>query len=100
MQLVLTDEQEHLGSTVRAFLQSASPLSDVRAIVESGGHLDRGVWTRLATELDVLGLTVPEAFGGAGAGQIERYARRRNVRHGGLQEGRGEQMRLIVDLEH
>jgi adenylate cyclase len=35
-----------------------------------------------------------------GAGQVGRRAGRRNVRHGGLQERRGEQMCLIVRLEH
>ncbi|GAA1832806.1 acyl-CoA dehydrogenase family protein [Actinomadura chokoriensis] len=62
MNLVPTEEQEHLRDAVRRFLAAAPPPAD---------GPDRETWRRLATELGVTGLIVPERHGGAGAGAAE-----------------------------
>lgn len=71
MNLVLTPEQEHLRDVTRRFLAEASPLPTVRRLVEGGPGHDRDVWRRLAAELGITGLIVPERYGGAGSGAAE-----------------------------
>ncbi|GAA3952059.1 acyl-CoA dehydrogenase family protein [Actinomadura viridis] len=71
MNLVPTEEQEQLRDAVRRFLADTVPLPEVRRLVEEGPAPDRVVWRRLAGELGVTGLIVPERHGGAGAGAAE-----------------------------
>jgi len=72
MELVLNSEQEDLRATVRKFLQTESPMAKVRLAVDGDRDYDPALWRRLAGELGLAGLTVPEEYGGAGAGQVER----------------------------
>ncbi|GAA1875981.1 acyl-CoA dehydrogenase family protein [Pseudonocardia ailaonensis] len=65
MRLVLTEEQEALRAAVRDLLDDHSRVRDHL------GAVDGDRWRRLAA-LDVLGLVVPEEYGGAGAGHVER----------------------------
>ncbi|MGN9841763.1 acyl-CoA dehydrogenase family protein [Nonomuraea sp. H19] len=65
MKLVLSQEQQQLRESVRAFLRTASPLPKVRH-----GY-DPQVYARLNGELGLSGLIVPEEYGGAGAGLAE-----------------------------
>ncbi|GHF41274.1 acyl-CoA dehydrogenase [Amycolatopsis bartoniae] len=69
MQLVLDTEQRQLRSTVRKLLADHN---DVRSVVDGGERYDRALWQRLAGELGLTGLVVPEEQGGAGAGHVER----------------------------
>lgn len=69
MKLLLTAEQEALRAAVRELLTDRS---DTRSAMESPDGFDRGLWTRLGRDLDVLGLVVPEELGGAGAGHVDR----------------------------
>ncbi|WP_141579056.1 acyl-CoA dehydrogenase family protein [Actinomadura sp. WMMA1423] len=62
MSLVPTEEQEHLRDAVRRFLAAAPPPTE---------GPDRRTWRRLAEDLGVTGLIVPERHGGAGAGVAE-----------------------------
>ncbi|WP_327090853.1 acyl-CoA/acyl-ACP dehydrogenase [Nonomuraea sp. NBC_01738] len=71
MKLVLSQEQQDLRAAVRAFLAAASPLSQVRADMESADGYSREVYARLSGELGLPGLIVAEEYGGAGAGQAE-----------------------------
>ncbi|MEV0057648.1 acyl-CoA dehydrogenase family protein [Saccharopolyspora shandongensis] len=64
----MTGELAELGSTIRDFLTEQAPSSRVREIMESESGLDAQTWDRLSRELGVVGLTVPEEFGGADAG--------------------------------
>ncbi|GGN44157.1 acyl-CoA dehydrogenase family protein [Streptomyces fuscichromogenes] len=65
------DEHDELRKVVRAFLEHASPSSEVRRLAETDEGYDPEVWRRLADELGLVGLIVPERFGGAGAGAAE-----------------------------
>ncbi|GGS51304.1 acyl-CoA dehydrogenase [Planobispora rosea] len=71
MKLVLTAEQRELREAVRGFLAAASPLSAVRTAMDSEAGHDPAVYRRLAGELGLTGLIVPEEYGGAGAGYAE-----------------------------
>jgi acyl-CoA dehydrogenase len=72
MQLVLDPEQQELRSAIRKFLTDQSPSARVRSAMESADGYDRELWRRMATELGLLGLAVPEQYDGAGAGHVER----------------------------
>ncbi|HEX4222101.1 MAG TPA: acyl-CoA dehydrogenase family protein, partial [Pseudonocardiaceae bacterium] len=69
MELVLTEEQQDLRTTVRKFLRAESPMSKVRAVVNGERDHDPVLWRRLAVELGLVGLTIPEEYEGVGAGQ-------------------------------
>jgi len=71
MNLVLNEEQEELQATVRRFLADRSPLSQVRRVMETPEGHDAALWDRMAGDLGLPGLTVPETYGGAGLGQVE-----------------------------
>ncbi|SEP28746.1 acyl-CoA dehydrogenase family protein [Trujillonella endophytica] len=57
-----------LRRSVRAFLADAVPEAEVRRLAETRTGFDPAVWARLAGELGLTGLVVPEEFGGSGAG--------------------------------
>ncbi|MEO3781734.1 acyl-CoA dehydrogenase family protein [Actinocorallia sp. B10E7] len=71
MRLILTTEQRELAEAVRSFLASAAPIARVRQIAEGEESYDRKTWERLAGELGVTGLAIPEEYGGEGAGHAE-----------------------------
>ncbi|MBG0818212.1 acyl-CoA dehydrogenase family protein [Planomonospora sp. ID82291] len=71
MRLVPTAEQRELRDAVRSFLAAASPLPAVRRAMESEAGHDPEVYRRLAGELGLTGLIVPEEHGGTGAGHAE-----------------------------
>jgi alkylation response protein AidB-like acyl-CoA dehydrogenase len=71
VRLVLTQEQEELQATVRRFLAECSPVSRVREVMGSGDGYDRVTWERMAGELGLPGMVVPEEHGGAGLGHVE-----------------------------
>ncbi|UGQ11104.1 acyl-CoA/acyl-ACP dehydrogenase [Yinghuangia sp. ASG 101] len=64
------DEIVQLRSMLREFCAEVSPEAVVREHMESELGHDPGLWRRLGTELGVLGLAVPEAYGGDGAGLV------------------------------
>jgi len=72
VQLVLDSEQRELRSAVRKFLIDQSPPEKVRATMATELGYDPELWRRLAVELGLLGLVVPEEYGGSGAGHVER----------------------------
>lgn len=71
MQLVLDQEQQELRAAVRTFLADHASSARVREVMDGDGH-DRELWRRLAGELGLAGLVVPEQHGGSGAGHVER----------------------------
>lgn len=71
MKLVLDTEQEELRRTIRELLTDRSPSERVREVMASPKEYDRALWRTLG-ELGLLGLVVPDKFGGAGAGHVER----------------------------
>jgi alkylation response protein AidB-like acyl-CoA dehydrogenase len=66
MALGVTEEQEELRDSVRRFLADRAPISRVRELMETEDGIDRGVWEQAGAQLGLLGLAVPEEYGGAG----------------------------------
>ncbi len=71
MNLVLSEEQEELRDSVRRFLASRSPMTQVRRVAETPEGFDRALWERMAADLGLQGLAVPDTYGGSGFGQVE-----------------------------
>ncbi|WP_216894212.1 acyl-CoA dehydrogenase family protein [Nocardia alni] len=65
-----TDDLLELRSMMRDFCATTSPEPVVRETMLSDSGFDPALWRRLGSELDVLGLAVPEEYGGAGAGLV------------------------------
>jgi alkylation response protein AidB-like acyl-CoA dehydrogenase len=65
-----TDEQRALREAVAAFLDKRSSQARVRELMATDTGHDEDAWRDMA-EMGLLGLTVPEKFGGAGAGFVE-----------------------------
>ncbi len=68
MKYAFTEDQDDLRGLVRDFLTSQSPESEVRRLMETAEGFDRGVWRQLGEELDIVGLAIPEQYGGSGQG--------------------------------
>lgn len=71
MNFAFDDEQEALRSTLRRFLADTSPEAEVRRLMETSKGYDPDVWRQLAGQLGLLGLIVPEAYGGSGFSYLE-----------------------------
>ncbi len=71
MELAFSKEQTEWGATLRDFLGGSQGVETVLHDVESESGWNRAVWRRLATEIGVHGLLVPETYGGAGFGIVE-----------------------------
>ncbi|MFC5748330.1 acyl-CoA dehydrogenase family protein [Actinomadura rugatobispora] len=71
MNLAFTQEQDELRRTVRDFFDKTSPEAEVRRLMDTEEGFDPDVWRRLAGELGLAGLAVPEEYGGAGCGFVE-----------------------------
>lgn len=67
MNLLYSDVENDLRSSVRALLDERSPWSSVLARVESDQATDLKLWHTLAADLGCAGLAVPDELGGAGA---------------------------------
>src|SRR5207302_10289893 len=61
-----SDEQEELRRTVRKFLETKSPMSDTRRLMETDEGSDDVVWKQMGQELALQGMHVPEEYGGQG----------------------------------
>jgi alkylation response protein AidB-like acyl-CoA dehydrogenase len=64
-------EQEDLRHMVRQFLDKASPETEVRRVMATERGHDPDIWRRMAAELGLVGIAIPERYGGAGAGVTE-----------------------------
>ncbi len=71
MDISFTTEHEQLRQTVRRFLENESNEQTVRKLMETERGYDARTWERMASELSLLGLIVPEQYGGAGLGPVE-----------------------------
>jgi alkylation response protein AidB-like acyl-CoA dehydrogenase len=71
-EFIFTDEQSQLRTAVRKFCAENFDEQSVRTLMESDPTFDPKVWTRLGTELGVLGLSVPEADGGVGGTLVDQ----------------------------
>ncbi len=70
MSTALTSEQIALCDAVADLLAKRSPESEVRRLMADDSGYDAALWAELA-DMGLLGLTIPEEFGGAGAGSAE-----------------------------
>jgi len=70
LDLRFSAEQDMLRETVRGLCASASPLSVVRELEDDPVGYSPELWKQLA-HLDLIGLQLPEAFGGSGMSAIE-----------------------------
>jgi alkylation response protein AidB-like acyl-CoA dehydrogenase len=68
MALILTDEEQALADSVRKFVADRSPLTSLRHLISSGEPYDADVWKQMTAQLGLAGLTIPESYGGVGAG--------------------------------
>jgi alkylation response protein AidB-like acyl-CoA dehydrogenase len=68
MALILTDDEQALADSVRKFVADRSPLTSLRQLISSGQPYDGDVWKQMTAQLGLAGLTIPESYGGAGAG--------------------------------
>jgi len=71
MQLGVTEELQELRDSVRRFLADRAPISRVRELMETEDGIDRAVWEQAGTQLGLLGLAIPEEYGGAGFSFLE-----------------------------
>lgn len=71
MRLILDEDHEELRRTVREILADRSPSEKVREAMASPEGYDVDLWLMLG-QLGLLGLVVPDKFGGQGAGHVER----------------------------
>jgi alkylation response protein AidB-like acyl-CoA dehydrogenase len=68
MALILTDEEQALADSVRRFVADRSPLASLRQLIASGEPYDPDVWKQMTAQLGLAGLSIPESYGGVGAG--------------------------------
>jgi alkylation response protein AidB-like acyl-CoA dehydrogenase len=71
MAFAFTEEQREFRAVLRRFFAETSPPSAVRRAMETELGFDPALWRRMASELGLLGLHVPERYGGAGFGFVE-----------------------------
>src|SRR3954447_5251049 len=71
MDFTFSAEQRELAGVVRSFLARQWPETEVRRLLDDPEGFDRATWRRLATELGLQGLAVPEHLGGSGFGPVE-----------------------------
>ncbi len=71
MNFAFTEEQEELRKTVRAFLDSKSPETAVRTQMETEQGYDKAVWDQMGSQMGLMGLHIPEDFGGMGFTYVE-----------------------------
>jgi acyl-CoA dehydrogenase len=70
MQFDFSDEQKALQSEVRRFFERASPISVVRALIDSDASHEAALWQQVSAQ-GFLSAAIPEEYGGAGAGYLE-----------------------------
>ena len=70
MNFDFSDDQNVLRDEVRKFLVKESPVSEARAVIDSGGTHADTAWQGLAG-LGVTALMLPESCGGIGLGALE-----------------------------
>ncbi|HEX6869456.1 MAG TPA: acyl-CoA dehydrogenase family protein [Micromonosporaceae bacterium] len=71
LDFTITAEHKQLRSVVRRFAEQYSGDADVRRSMASQIGYDRAVWDRMAGQIGLPGLVIPERYGGAGASFVE-----------------------------
>src|SRR5271168_4524490 len=68
--MAMTDERHELATTVRRLLQKHLPQSELRQLMSTDTAQHPKIWAYLA-DMGLLGLAIPEQYGGAGYGWSE-----------------------------
>jgi alkylation response protein AidB-like acyl-CoA dehydrogenase len=71
MDFNLTKEQQLLGDGLAKFLSTRYDLEKSRAAAKTGAGWQPDIWRGFASELGILGATLPEKVGGIGGGMVE-----------------------------
>jgi alkylation response protein AidB-like acyl-CoA dehydrogenase len=71
MDLTFSEEQDELRKVVRSFLAKHSDEANVRRLAADPQGHDPVVWRRMAGELGLQGLALPEEYGGSGFGYVD-----------------------------
>ncbi|HEX6569837.1 MAG TPA: acyl-CoA dehydrogenase family protein [Acidimicrobiales bacterium] len=66
-----SEEQEELRRITRQFLDSKSPETEVRRLMDTTEGYDPAVWSQMANELGLQSLIIPEEYGGQGFTYVE-----------------------------
>jgi alkylation response protein AidB-like acyl-CoA dehydrogenase len=67
----LNAEQRLLQEAVAGFAREHVPMTRVREFLEPRGELDQETWEKMAGDLGLPGLHIPERHGGSGGGHVE-----------------------------
>ena len=70
MPIALSEDHQELARVARSFLEGAGALSVARSSLDSPAESQVGYWAELA-DMGWLGIHLPEAYGGQGAGLEE-----------------------------
>jgi alkylation response protein AidB-like acyl-CoA dehydrogenase len=70
MPAALTTEQRDLADAAADLTAKRSPEAEVRRLMATDTGYDPAVWAELAA-MGLLGLAIPETYGGSGAGAVE-----------------------------
>jgi alkylation response protein AidB-like acyl-CoA dehydrogenase len=70
MSAALTTEQRDLADAAADLMAKRSPEAEVRRLMATDAGYDPAVWAELAA-MGLLGLAIPETYGGSGAGAVE-----------------------------
>jgi alkylation response protein AidB-like acyl-CoA dehydrogenase len=71
MNFAFSEEQEELRRITRQFLESKSPETEVRRLMDTTEGYDPKVWSQMANELGLQSLIIPEEHGGQGFTYVE-----------------------------
>ncbi len=70
MEFGFSEQQAAVRESVEAIIAGSVTPDRVRAVEGSADRMDRALWSALA-QADLLGLAVPDAYGGSGCGMVE-----------------------------
>jgi alkylation response protein AidB-like acyl-CoA dehydrogenase len=70
MQFGLTETQQILKNSARAFFPAECPMTEVRRLIDAGGAYDEALWRKIV-EHGWTGIIFDEAHGGMGLGLVE-----------------------------
>jgi len=71
MEFEFTEVHDELRQTVKRFLDNDSAEQKVRGLMATDDGFDRDIWAKMAEQMGLPGLIVPEIHGGAGMGLVE-----------------------------
>lgn len=71
MNFVFSGEQDELRKSVRRFLDDKSSEIEVRRLMDTVDGYEPAVWKQLTEQMGLVGLAIPEKYGGSGFSYVE-----------------------------